>query len=92
MLTVRHTAEAPIVDLLLDRDRAELLYFPDFYNSQQIGPAALPAGTYAAGLLYDGVEVFNTGDLDLMAGTSYVVYAIGTFPDTFQLVIQTISD
>jgi hypothetical protein len=91
-LTVRHTAQAPTVDVGLARDDSGLLVIPNFSNGDQIGPVVLPPDSYRASLYAGGAEVFNSGSLDLMAGTSYMVYAIGTFPDTFQLYVQTISN
>ncbi|MDH3500701.1 MAG: DUF4397 domain-containing protein, partial [Acidimicrobiia bacterium] len=86
-LTVRHLADAPNVDV---RANGGAL-FSDVANGES-GSADVWAGDYAVDLTLpgDSTPVFDAGTLSLAAGTSYTVYAVGTFPDTFELLIQTI--
>lgn len=93
-LTVRHTAEAPVVDVKLDAslvtyDFPASVTIPGLANSEQIGPITVAGGIYSASLLVQGKEVFDSGNLPLRSGTIYNVYAIGSYPDTFQLFIKT---
>lgn len=87
-LTVRHLADAPNVDVRANGA-------PIFENvpNGASGAIDVAAGDYAVDLTLPGESdpVFDAGTLSLAAGTSYTVYAIGTFPDTFGLLIQTIS-
>ena len=88
-LTVRHTAEAPSVDVWANGG----VLIEDFTNPDSV-TVEVPAGDYAVALsLPDMTDViFDAGTLPLAAGTHYIVYAFGTFPDTFGLLIQTIGD
>jgi hypothetical protein len=90
-LAVRHTANAPVVDVYANG--GELI--PDLGNGDSV-TADVPAATYGVELYADGVTppadpAFDAGDLSLAAGTSYVVYAIGNLGSDFSLLIQTIS-
>lgn len=87
-LTVRHLADAPNVDV---RANGAVL-FGDVPNGTS-GSADVAAGDYAVDLTLPGDSnpVFDAGTLSLAAGTSYTVYAVGTFPATFELLIQTIA-
>lgn len=86
-LTVRHVADAPSVDVRADG----AAIFENLPNGES-AEADVPAGDYAVDLTLPGDSdpVFDAGTLSLAEGTSYTVYAIGTFPDTFQLLIQPI--
>lgn len=95
-LTVRHTAEAPTVDVKLDTIATftpvpASVTIPGLANSRQIGPIEVSRGVYTASLLVEGTPVYGSDDLLLNGGISYIVYAIGSYPDTFQLFIQTIA-
>ena len=86
-LTVRHTAEAPSVDVWANGG----VLIEDFTSPDSV-TVDVPAGDYAVALsLPDMTDViFDAGTLGLAAGTHYIVYAFGSFPDTFGLLIQTI--
>jgi hypothetical protein len=91
-LTLRHTAAAPEVGVSLSSDRLnnETLVIRGFANSDQIGPVELPAGTYLGSVLAGGDAVADTGALYLEEGVSYIVYAVGQFPETFEFFVQII--
>lgn len=88
-LTVRHTAAAPAVDVVLaDGSRP----FTNLVNPGEAA-AALPAGEIA------GAQVAPTGadpiapvpTVELVAGTNLIVYAVGSLEgDTFTFFTQTI--
>ena len=88
-LTVRHTAAAPAVDVVLaDGSRP----FTNLSNPNQAA-ADLPAGAIS------GAEVAPTGaapiapvpTVDLLAGTNLIVYAVGSLDgETFTFYTQTI--
>jgi hypothetical protein len=88
-LTVRHTAEAPTVDILADGSALVTgLANPDEAS------ADVPAGTYAASVAPEGSTepVLGPADLSLAEGTGTLVYAIGSAEDgTLDLLVQTVS-
>jgi hypothetical protein len=88
-LTVRHTAAAPAVDIVLGAARP----FTNLVNGKE-GSAALPAGPIA------GAKVAPTGaapiadvpTVDLKAGTNLIVYAVGSLSaNTFTYYTQSIT-
>jgi hypothetical protein len=90
---VRHTAEAPAVDVLVGGSAV----VTNLANPDQAGPLDVPAGTISAAVAPTGTTtpVIGPADLDLAAGTAYFVYAVGS-PDsqggsTLQLLVQPIS-
>lgn len=90
-LTVRHTAAAPTVDILL-ADGTEV--FTGVANPAE-GIVELPAGTYSVAIAPTGAgvdaAVFGPADLAVVEGTNRIVYAIGDLAgETFGLVIQDI--
>lgn len=92
-LTVRHTAAAPTVDILL-ADGTEV--FTGVSNPAE-GVANLPAATYSVAIAPTGAgvdgAVFGPTDLELPEGTNRIVYATGDLAGgTFALVIQDIAD
>jgi len=94
-VAVRHLAQAPPVDILLERELGQsaqndlIAEIVGLSNASQAGPIQLPAGPYQAVLTPEGVGDIELGRLPLMPGVSYVVNAIGAYPDSFQLLIQT---
>lgn len=90
-LTVRHTAAAPTVDILL-ADGTEV--FAGVSNPQE-GVTDLPAASYdvaiaPAGAGVDGA-VFGPTSLDIPEGTNRIVYATGDLAGgSFALVVQDI--
>lgn len=101
-LTVRHTAEAPPVDILLNRGwiRGRLIgEFEDLANPDQIGPVDLRPGAYAVSIFPAGGDepVFQVpateDDRPLVTHPhrSQIVYAVGSLEnETFTLMIQLI--
>ncbi len=73
-VTIRHTAAAPAVDILVDGEPT----FTDLVNGDEI-VADLPAGTYEAAVALAGQTepVIGPVDVDLDEGTNTIVYAIG---------------
>ncbi len=92
-LTVRHTAAAPSVDILL-ADGTEV--FTGVENPNE-GVVELPADTYSVAIAAAGTgvdaAVFGPADLAVVEGTNRIVYATGDLAGgTFDLVIQDIGD
>ena len=89
-LTVRHTAAAPVVDVLADGSVA----YPALANGAQ-DSADLPAGTYGASLNAAGTSTqafpaAGTVPVELPAGVNLVVYAWGALGADFTVAVQTI--
>jgi hypothetical protein len=92
-VTLRHTALAPGVDVPLYRGwrGGRPLDVPYFMNGGQIGPMDIRPGGYFFSLNLGEVVVFGPGFLEFPdAHKSYIIYAVGTFPDTFEFLVQTI--
>jgi hypothetical protein len=89
-LTVRHTAAAPAVDVRAGGEPV----FTDLTNPNE-ATADLPAGTVEADVVLAGTTdvVLGPAELNLVDGTSTIVYAIGSADEgTLGLVTQTIED
>jgi len=88
-LEVRHTAQAPAVDVLANGD----VVFPNLANPKAGGPADVPAGDYAVTVNAAGTTVtaFDAGTLSLEAGNYYMVYAVGAFPTSFSVLPHVIA-
>jgi hypothetical protein len=88
-VTVRHTAEAPAVDVLANGG----VLFGDVENGEG-GAADVPAATYDVTLNTppgSGSQVYPaTGSvtLPIAAGANTFVYAIGSFPGSFSLIVS----
>ena len=95
-LTVRHTANAPTVDLEIRRVLFwPFVIMPGFSNTDGEGPEErvvdLLRGPFFVNLLVSGNQVFTTGRLELAQGNNIIAYAIGDFfTDSFQLFVQVI--
>ena len=93
---VRHTANAPTVDLELRRVAFwPYVTFPGFSNNDGEGPEErvldLLRGPLFVNLLAGGTQVFTTGALELPQGSNIVAYAIGDFfTDSFQIFVQLV--
>ena len=88
-LTVRHTAAAPVVDVLAN----DGVLFSALSNPNEAS-GDVPADTYNAKVVPTGVTtpVVFEADLDLAEGTSTIVYAIGSLEGgSFTVAVQTIS-
>lgn len=87
-VTVRHTAEAPAVDVLANGG----VLFGDVENGEG-GAADVPAATYQVTLNSppgSGSQVFPASGsvaLPVAEGANTFVYAIGSFPSTFTLIV-----
>jgi hypothetical protein len=87
-IVVRHTAAAPAVDV---RANGQTI-FSGLTNPNEAS-AVVPAGTYKADVVLAGTStvVIGPASLDLAAGTSTIVYAIGSATDkSLAVVVQTI--
>lgn len=91
-ITVRHTAEAPAVDILVGEDRA----ITDLSNPNE-AVADLPAGPLPASIAAAGGDVLaSVADIlgsepSVTAGTNTILYAVGSLEgETFTLYVQTI--
>jgi hypothetical protein len=103
-ITLRHTADAPSVDIGLNYSYS--LFYPLSFAylkarglsndnaPSQFGAVDLPYGFYS-GIFYAAgtdVDVYDTGGALLLPNTAYIVYAIGSFGGgTFTLFIQAIN-
>jgi hypothetical protein len=89
-LTVRHTAAAPAVDVVLsDGSRP----FTGLSNPNEAA-ADLPAGTISGARIAPagGDPIADVPSVDLAAGTNLIVYAVGSLDGgTFTFYTQTIS-
>ena len=99
-IIAHHTALAPTVDVTLSRDysspNAPSVNVPGFTNPTADGDGALSQinaqirpGDWDVALEIDGAPVFGPDTLSLKPFTATYVYAVGTFPDTFQYLVFT---
>jgi hypothetical protein len=90
-VVVRHTAAAPAVDVRADGAVA----FADLANPDEAS-ADLPTGTYTVDVVPTGEDapvVIGPADLSFPAGTSTIVYAVGSLEgDSLGVVVQSIAD
>ena len=95
-VTVRHTANAPTVELELRRAAFwPFVVMPGFSNIDGEGPEErvvdLLRGPLFVNLLAGGQKVFGVGPLTVAQGDNVVAYAIGDFfTDSFQIFLQVI--
>lgn len=88
-LHIHHLAAAPMVNAAIRRgaqrfwSKVELV---GLSNGDQATAIDISSGRHNVGLLAGGDEVFNTGAFRLHRGDVLNVYAVGVFPDTFQLI------
>lgn len=90
-LTIRHTAEAPEVDVFANG--ALELTTGAFVNGTE-AVNDVPAGTYGATVTAPGdasTVLADLGDVTLAEGVNTIVYAIGTYPATFTVVVDAIT-
>ncbi len=86
-IEIRHTAQAPTVDIVAGG--AAVAPFVELSNGDAVA-AELPAGEYPTGIAATGTTaVLFDAPVTSVAGQYTVVYAVGSFPDTFGLVAQT---
>jgi hypothetical protein len=87
-LTVRHTAAAPAVDVRAGGS----VVFPNLTNPNE-ATADLAAGVVSADVVLAGTSTVAIGpaDVDVQAGTSTIVYAVGSASDdNLHVLVQTI--
>lgn len=87
-LTVRHTAAAPAVDVRA----GGAVVFPNLTNPNEAS-ADLAAGVVSADVVLAGTSTVAIGpaDVDVKAGVSTIVYAVGSATDgTLRVLVQTI--
>ena len=87
-LTVRHTAAAPAVDVRANGSVA----FSNLTNPNEAS-ADLPTGVISADVVLAGTSTVAIGpaDVDVQAGVSTIVYAVGSAADgNLHLLVQTI--
>jgi hypothetical protein len=88
-LTVRHTAAAPAVDVRAGGS----VVFPNLTNPNEAS-VELAAGVVSADVVLAGTDtvVIGPADVDVQAGVSTIVYAVGSAADdNLHVLVQTIS-
>lgn len=94
-VTVRHLAQAPPIDIVLRGALSSsttgrfVARFLGLANSGQAGPIDLPSGPHQVIITPQGVRDLEIGSLRLAPGASYVINAVGTYPDGVKLIVQT---
>lgn len=89
-LTLRHTAEAPEVDVFAN---GSIELTPGAFVNGVESVVDVAADTYAATVTAPGdssTVLAPLGDVTLVEGVNTIVYAIGTYPDTFTVVVDAI--
>jgi hypothetical protein len=90
-ILAHHTAAAPEVDVVLARNYnggGPRINVPGFSNGEQIKAEVRP-GDQQVTLELGGAPVFGPTTLNLKPFTATYVYAVGTFPSTFQYLVYT---
>lgn len=86
-VSIRHTAEAPAVDIVAGGAAVTGLTNLTNGNAADI---ELPAGSYPTGIAATGsTDVLAPAPLNLVPGQSVTVYAIGTLGSTFDLIVRS---
>lgn len=89
-LTLRHTAEAPEVDVFAN---GSVDLTPDTFVNGEESVIDVAADTYAVTVTAPGdagTVLAPLGDVSLAESVNTIVYAIGTYPDTFTVVVDSI--
>lgn len=94
LLTVRHTAAAPTVDVRARNLRSPQspLVIEDLTNPNQAGPVSISVGVYFVSIApaNSSVPVLGPVPFAPLPRTSYLVYAIGSLENgTLELLIET---
>ena len=89
-VSVHHTANAPAVDIALDRNKKSAM-ISDFAYGEQVA-AEFRAGRYLVSIAPAGTQtiVFGPAPLRLKPFTSTLVYAVGTPGSTFTLLTKEV--
>ena len=87
-LTVRHTAEAPAVDIVVNNTTTLV---PGLTNPRQ-AKADVPADTYLVDVRAAGTStaVLDDAPVTLDPGTNTIVYAIGSLSGSFTVAVQVL--
>lgn len=86
-VSIRHTAQAPAVDIVAAG--AAVTGLTNLTNGNA-ADVELPAGSYPTGIAATGsTDVLAPAPLNLVPGQSVTVYAIGTLGSTFDLIIRS---
>jgi hypothetical protein len=92
-VAVRHNAVAPTVDVSLKRFLRSryAVVFPDLSNSDE-SVRNVVIGRWLAQIFPAGAStpVYGPTELYLWPRTHYGVYAVGTFPETFSLIVHPV--
>lgn len=89
-LYVRHLAQAPSVDVVLEQNGAVVATIPGLSNGQQAVADVAP-GRYAARLVAGGTTAFGPVDLVVENGFGYGVFAVGNVAQPeFTLLVQRV--
>ena len=89
-LTIRHVAEAPEVDVFAN---GSIELTPGAFVNGEESVVDVAAGTYAATVTAPGdssTVLAPLGEVTFVEGVNTIVYAIGTYPDTFTVVVDAI--
>lgn len=89
-LAVRHTAQAPAVDVVLEQNGAQVARFPNLSNPNEVAADVAP-GVYQASLFVAGTNTraFGPVGLALENGYAYAVHAVGDASgSSFRLLVQ----
>ena len=89
-LTIRHVAEAPEVDVFAN---GSIDLTPGAFVNGEESVVDVAAGTYAATVTAPGdssTVLAPLGEVTFVEGVNTIVYAIGTYPDTFTVVVDAI--
>lgn len=92
-IIAHHTAAAPAVDVVIARNYnggGPRITVPDFANGDQIKAEVRPGNTDVT-LELGGTPVYGPTTLNLRPFTAYEIYAVGTFPSTFQYLVYPTS-
>lgn len=91
-VTVRHTAQAPTVDVGIDQNGIRILTIPNLSNTDQAA-TDVPTGSFDASLFLATTTTVAFGPANLMLeeDISYRVYAVGVAgAPSFTLVVQAV--
>ncbi|MBK8978368.1 MAG: DUF4397 domain-containing protein [Planctomycetes bacterium] len=89
-LAIRHTAQAPAVDVVLQQNGATVATFGNLSNPNEVAADVAP-GNYSASLFVANTttRAFGPVDLALEDGYRYIVYAVGDVSGpSFRLLVQ----
>lgn len=90
-LYIRHLAQAPAVDVVLEQGGTTVATIPNLANGQEAVADVAP-GRYAARLVAGGTTAFGPVDLVVENGLGYGIFAVGNVAQpNFTLLLQRIA-